>query len=275
MILAQLTDTHVTGPSNDEPLYVDNNGRLALAVKALNAEAPRPDAIIATGDLANWGRTDEYEALIDLLTPLRIPILPLGGNHDERSRFRAAFDGFAGLHPTLRWADSDHVSWTAEIGDVTVIGLDSNIPDEAGARFDADRRAWLEAALASTDGPTVLALHHPPFTTGIGWMDRSGFDGLADLVAVLDRHRARTGRGVERILCGHLHRPITTQVAGATTQTGLSTIQHVNLSLDPDAPIELINDPAGYLLHWYENGTWVCHTRYIDTGADPYVPHWA
>lgn len=267
MLLAQLTDTHVTGPSNNEVLYVDNNGRLSEAVDSLNAERPRPAVVLATGDLTNWGRIDEYEVLASLLGRLDRPLLVLPGNHDHRGLLRSTF-------PDTPWVDAEHASWATTIEGVRVIGLDSTIPGKPGAAFDDQRERWLSAELDRIDGPTVLALHHPPFRTGIRWMDAAGFVGLDRLISLLAA-KALGGRAVTRIVCGHLHRPISSVVAGIPAQVGLSTVQHVGLDLDPDAGVSLINDPVGYLLHHFEGDTWVTHTRYIATGEAPYTPHWA
>ena len=47
-----------------------------------------------------------------------------------------------------------------------------------------------------------MAMHHPPFTTIIGHMDKIGMQaGLERLKAIISRHP-----NVERIICGHLHR---------------------------------------------------------------------
>lgn len=265
-ILAQLTDTHVLDPRSDETRYVDNNGRLAEAVVALNAETPRPDAVVATGDLVNWGHQPEYDQLMELLEPLEVPVLALPGNHDDRTRLKAAF-------PSTPWIDGEHASWQTTVGTVNVIGLDSTIPGQPGAEFDANRERWLSDVLADidhSDGPAVLALHHPPFTTGIGWMDDSGFIGLDRLVAMLSAHG-----GIDRVICGHLHRPISSVVSGISAQVGLSTIHHIGLDLRPGAPITLIKDPAGYMLHQFSGSHCVTHTRYIATGEQPFTPDWA
>jgi 3',5'-cyclic-AMP phosphodiesterase len=267
VLLAHLTDTHVVGPSNEEHLYVDNNGRLATAVNALNAEDPRPDVVVATGDLANWGSADEYEMLARLMNGLRLPVLALPGNHDHRERLRSTF-------PSTPWADAAHASWATTVEGVRLIGLDTTIPGKPGAEFDEERSRWLANELDQVDGPCVLAMHHPPFLSGIRWMDDAGFLGLERLSALLEE-KDRNGHGVCRIICGHLHRPISSTVAGIPAQVGLSTVQHVGLDLSPDAGVTLVNDPAGYLLHWLSDGRWVTHTRYIDTGEAPYVPHWA
>ncbi len=262
-LIAQLTDTHVVDPASDEHLFVDNNGRLAEAVARINAEQPAPHAVLITGDLANWGQPGEYAALKALLEPLVAPVLVIPGNHDDRDRTRTLF-------PELPWAEGDHASWVVTIGDVRLVGLDSTKRGHGGGEFDEERERWLRSVLSEPfDGPTVLAMHHPPFASGIDWMDAAGFDGLDQLAQVLSDHP------VERILCGHLHRPMHSTIAGVSATVGLSTIQHVALDLEPAAVVSLINDPVGYHLHAFDGTGIVSHTRYIATGEEAYVPDWA
>ena len=82
LLIAQLTDPHVVVPGTDEELFVDNNERLAGAVRQVNQESPQMSAVLATGDLTNWGHPAEYEALASLLEPLAVPVLAIPGNHD-------------------------------------------------------------------------------------------------------------------------------------------------------------------------------------------------
>lgn len=264
MLLAQLTDTHVLDPASDTERFVDNNERLAMAVAGLNAENVRPDAVLATGDLTDTGSELEMGLLAELLAPLEIPLLPLPGNHDRRDTFRATFD--------MPWATEDsHLGWVVELDGLTVIGLDTLIPGSHGGRVDDERLAWLEQALDDVgDRPVAIAMHHPPFASGIGWMDKMGLDGR-------DRFAELVGRypNVGRIFCGHIHRPLVSSVGGAVATVCLSTVQHVQLDLAPAADVAVIRDPVGYQLHQFDGVGWVTHNRYIDTGEDPIAPAWA
>jgi len=189
--------------------------------------------------------------------------LALPGNHDDRAQIRAAFD--------MPWAADDNLSWVVDIDGHAIIGLDTTVPNAHYGDFDAPRQEWLADALARTaPKPTVIAMHHPPFASGIRWMDGSMLRN-ADLFAEMVASSAH----LTRIFCGHLHRPITTTVGGVLTSAGPSTVHHVMLDLSETAPIELICDPTGYQLHSFDGSSWVSHIRYIDTGAEPIRPPWA
>jgi 3',5'-cyclic AMP phosphodiesterase CpdA len=138
MLLAQVSDTHVLDPASDEERWVDNNGRLAEAVRALNDERPRPEVVLATGDLTNNAEPGELAELVRLLAPLEIPLLVLPGNHDARDGLRATFD--------MPWASEDHLSWTVQLGPLRLIGLDTLVPGKAHGELDPEREEWLRRA---------------------------------------------------------------------------------------------------------------------------------
>ncbi|MEM1334314.1 MAG: metallophosphoesterase, partial [Actinomycetota bacterium] len=198
VLIGQLTDTHVVADgvtAADTTTGIDNNGRLRSAVASILAEPAPLDAVVVTGDLVNDARVEEYDTAVELLAPLaaqRGPgtpasvgnrLLPIPGNHDRPGELRRRF-------PNVPWADTEHTSWVTDVGGVRLIGLDSTRVRagvvEHGGAVDADRLDWLDRVLGiAHDGPTVLAMHHPPFASGIWWMDRWGFEGLDLLAEVL------------------------------------------------------------------------------------------
>ena len=265
MLLAHLSDSHVLDPDGETDNHLlDNNHRLGLAVERICRETVPPRAVLATGDMTDHGTETEIGILLDLLAPLPGPILALPGNHDTRPLFMEAFD--------LPWASPDNLSWVVDIDDLRIVGLDTIIPQRHGGLLDDERREWLVTALdEASDRRVMIAMHHPPFLSGIGWMDEMTLDRREAFA------KAVSGRpNVERIVCGHLHRPMVTTVAGVTTTVAPSTAQHIELDLADGAPVGVITDPGGYHLHHHSDGRWVSHIRYIGTGAEPRViPSWA
>ena len=97
--------------------------------------------------------------------------------------------------------------------------------------------------------PTLVALHHPPFHTGIGHMDAQGLREPQALEAVIAKHGH-----VERVLCGHLHRSITHRFGGTIASTCPSPAHQVALDLADDAPSRFVMEPPGFQLHLWEEG---------------------
>jgi 3',5'-cyclic-AMP phosphodiesterase len=261
MLIAQISDPHIKAPGRLAYRRVDTEAALVRVVETLNALDPAPDAIVLTGDLVDGGRDEEYDHLLDLIRPLRAPLFPIPGNHDDRAAFARAFPEVA-----RRAGGGRFLHYAVEDGPVRLIGLDTVVPGAGGGALCAERLAWLDARLAEQpERPTVVFQHHPPFPTGIGHMDRIGLADASAEAEVIRRHPQ-----VERVLCGHLHRPIQARWAGTLASTAPGTSHQVALDLRPDAPSAFRLEPVGIELHRWTDGRLVSHTAYVGTFEGPH-----
>jgi 3',5'-cyclic AMP phosphodiesterase CpdA len=175
--------------------------------------------IAAPGDIGDSGsRLNETAAAIDRLTgargwdvlwllgdnvypngdPARIPdtvfapfapvldrgtrLLAIVGNHDVKEGHGPAQMKALGM-PGL-W-------WSTTIGDVLLVGLDSNTPD------DPKQRAWLEATLARSDARwKIVSLHQSPYSAGY---QGSSMAARRSFTPIFRRY------GVQLVLSGHDH----------------------------------------------------------------------
>ena len=264
MLIAQISDTHILAPSklyparvlvplpNAERVYAefDTAASLARAVTQLNAAVPRPDITVVTGDLVENGEPVQYEHLLALLAPLRMPVFVIPGNHDSREPLREALRG-AGYFPA-----QGYLQYTVEGYPLRIIALDTLVAGRHDGMLCAERLAWLDTTLAAQpDRPTIILMHHPPFPTAITYMDKYGLDNAAGFAEVVARHPQ-----VERILCGHLHRAIDRRFAGTVAGTAPATAHQIRLNLCPDAPLSFVAEPPGYQLHLWQDGALVTHT---------------
>src|SRR5215831_14302117 len=92
MLIAQITDTHISTPGSRNDTHFRTAEHLERAVRHVNGLAPRPDVLLATGDLVERGQIDEYGRLRELLQPLHMPVYLIPGNHDDRENLRRVFD---------------------------------------------------------------------------------------------------------------------------------------------------------------------------------------
>jgi 3',5'-cyclic-AMP phosphodiesterase len=254
MLIAQITDTHITRPGELAYGAVDTAGCLECAVAALGALAPPPDLVVVTGDLVDRGEAEEYALLRELIAPLRVPVFVIPGNHDARETLRAAFGGDGYLPP------DGFLHYAVEDWPLRLVALDTLVPGEVGGTLCEERLLWLDRTLgAAPERPTVVMMHHPPFATGIDPMDRMGYRETAAFAAIVARNPQ-----IERILCGHLHRAIDRRFAGTVAGTAPSTAHQVALELDAAAPLAFVFEPPGYQLHlWREGAGLVTHTAVI------------
>ncbi|MGE3171293.1 MAG: metallophosphoesterase [Planctomycetota bacterium] len=176
--------------------------------------ADRADVVLMLGDNAYPDGTDaQYQAAVFDMYPEELRntfTWSTLGNHDQRSASSATqsgvyydvFDlptaGQAGGLPS-----GTEAYYAFDRGHVHFVCLDSQ---------DSDRTAggamlqWLQADLASTSAPFVVAFfHHPPYTKGTHDSDNTGdsgarmYDMRRNALPILEQH------GVDLVLSGHSH----------------------------------------------------------------------
>jgi 3',5'-cyclic-AMP phosphodiesterase len=213
---------------------------------------------LLTGDLTAGGDPEDYARLAALLREeLAVPLHVLPGNHDERAALRDHFDvGGQGAEP---------IQYPIELDGLRVLMLDTTIPGgESAGDLDGERLDWIERELAARpDLPTVLAMHHPPFLTGLPGMDRYALaaearDSIARLVAA---HPHVCGT-----IAGHVHKTMTTIVGGRPSMTAAST--YCQLQLDFEKPsLAMVPEPVGFALHQLVEGRLVSYARTLPVTA--------
>lgn len=239
-VLAQISDMHLmTGPRVDAAgRQFDHAAQLRQAFEAMREF--KPDAILATGDLVNDARPDEYEVLAEALRDPPAPLYVLPGNHDDRALLREAL-------PDHRYLPrGENLSYTIDEYPVRLVCLDQITPGETYGVFTDELAEWLDVSLASN--PTkqsLIALHHPPFPTHDKLFDQIGLHDADRFASVLDRRPQAV-----RIVCGHHHRAGIGQVGETPVIVAPSTAWTYSLSLRPDQPVARITgERPGWALH--------------------------
>lgn len=256
MIIAQITDAHMTLPG--VLLFGDYDPAAALrrTLAALAAQSPRPDLVLFTGDVTENGLPGQYAAAREILDGFELPLAVIPGNHDRREAFAAAFAdarAIVGAGPFLHLALED---WPLRL-----IGLDTLAgPGESRGLLCEARLDWIAARLAEDPRrDTVIFMHHPPFATGIGFMDSiacENGDQLAEIVAAHGR--------VLRVVCGHVHRPVHVGFGGTVASICPGIAYQVPLRFARTAPVEMLFQEPAFQLHVWTPGTGlVTHTDYL------------
>lgn len=253
MLIAQLTDLHI---GTDDDIGAEANyARLLMVFERLSRLRRKPDAVICTGDLTETGSVAAYKLLKRMLDRAGLDVLPVMGNHDRVANFKRVFgrmhfnDGFC--------------QYTRDIGPVRLVVTDTH--DEAihGGEFCDDRAEWLDRTLADAgDQPVLVALHHPPFNTGIDWMGARANDEpwIEQIASVVRRYP-----NVKKIISGHIHRQIERPFAGTQVFVSSATAAEVDLELAPITSSEadgrplIIDEPPGFALHWWDGAEFVSY----------------
>jgi 3',5'-cyclic AMP phosphodiesterase CpdA len=97
MIIAQISDTHVTDIDQGVDCRYETAMHFQGALKHISSLPVTPDVVLITGDCVDEGRVTEYQRFVELLRPLNIPVYVIPGNHDHRDHMRDVF-GEQGSH---------------------------------------------------------------------------------------------------------------------------------------------------------------------------------
>lgn len=265
MLIAQITDCHVVAPGELVADRVDSAASLEQAVRHIEALASPPDLVVATGDLVNDARPDQYDRFQEIVADLTAPLVPVPGNHDDRDELRSRFPEVLPVG-----GPNDPIDHVLDLGALRLVFLDTLVRGRVGGAIDDQQLAWLDAVLVDAPHrPTIVFQHHPPFVTGIGFMDRDAFVGGDAYAEVLARHPQ-----VELVSCGHLHRSIVNRFGGTVACTWPSTCVTLDLGLG-DAPIRYTDEPNGYALHRWDPDLGV-RSHLVPLGThDRWSPSWA
>ncbi len=263
MLICQITDLHVRPFGMACSRVSETNAMTERALRAIAEFRPTPDVVVITGDLTECGRDDEYDMIAEMLRRiLKMPVYAIPGNHDRRDKFRTKLAYLPGVT-----SDPHFVQYAVEEHPVRLVMLDSVVPGAGHGLLCEDRLRFLDETLAAQPHkPTIVALHHPPFLCGIGHMDAINLRNAEAFAAVIARHPQ-----VERILCGHHHRPVVARVAHAIATIAPSVSHQVEMTLDPDDPGAMVLEPPAFQLHrWTPVDGIVSHTVLVEKFPGPF-----
>jgi 3',5'-cyclic-AMP phosphodiesterase len=245
MLIAQISDTHLRGDGTPMHDNINPAETLADCIAHINRLHPRPDVVLATGDLVDRGLSDDYAVLRPILDRLQMPVYVIPGNHDDRTAMRDAF-GERDYLPN----DRAFLQYTIEHYPLRLIGLDTLLAGKVHGGLCQDRRRWLVERLAEQqEKPTVVFMHHPPFASGIHFLDEPVFEGAQEVSEIIRAHPQ-----VRQVLCGHIHRAIHLNWAGTCAAVAPSTVYQMNLAFDPTRTFDPSNDPPAISLYRWHDG---------------------
>lgn len=216
---AVLADLHFM-PEGRLLYGIDPRGRLDAALALLARDHAGLGALVLLGDLAHRGEVESYRALAQALAGVEVPVIPMMGNHDQRSVFLGEYSQSAPRQDGF-------VQSVVELARCTLVTLDTldEGRGDAGGRLCPERLLFLRDALrdARSDKPVYCFLHHPPFATGSPAYDAIALDEPEALLRIFDA----AGRRPDHMLCGHVHQTINGSWHGIPVSTQRSLVHQL------------------------------------------------
>ncbi|MGK7651852.1 hypothetical protein ACSQ76_05325 [Roseovarius sp. B08] len=158
------------------------------------------------------------------------------------------------------------VQWVRDFGPFSVIGLDTLLEGAHHGALCDEGMEFLDTALSAIgDQSAVVATHHPFMHAGIPAMDADNLRNGAAMMARLEAHP-----GPVRMISGHVHRAMTTQIGRVTCQIAPATCHAVLTDHRPVADPRLMLEPGAVMVHrWLDRPRAGLVSDVIPTGLFP------
>ena len=246
-LLIQITDTHIIPPG--ELLYgsTDTAAHLEDAVGQINRIRPKPDVVLITGDLVDSPDELSYQHFIELIKPLEIPAYVIPGNHDNPQLMLKVFADT----PYFPVSD-DTFQYGIENLPCRILALNSHAEGTELAEFDERRLSWLQEQLGRSVKPVLIAIHHPPMTTGIEFFDLGGLEWIRGFKSVLAGYPQ-----VKLVICGHCHTDISSRIGQIPVYMAPATAYQLIAARGMDIAPSTVGVAAPPVLHQFINGDFV------------------
>ena len=257
MLIAQITDTHIRPKGKLLHHMVHTARYLRRCVAQIEALDPRPDVVVATGDLVDRGKAKEYRRFRKIVSDFSMPVFLVPGNHDVRAGLREHFAD----HPYL--PPRGPICYAIDTLPMRLIGLDSTRAKHPGGELDDARLDWFEAALAlAPRRPTFVFMHHPPVALGVAPVDAHGFGNLERFTSIVARNPQ-----IVRIACGHVHRHAAARIGATTAISAPSTSHQLVLARTDFGVYGVRLEAPAFALHAWDGREMRTTTRTIETIA--------
>lgn len=194
MRIVHLADFHLPGSPNKTLHGVDPYANLAQAVAVIRKQVPAPDLVVIGGDLLEDGEHASYQAVLDGFKDLQVPVHAVLGNHDSLAGFRKT------AQPPRGPEFPGYYSF--DLKGVHFVMLYSACPGKEFGRLEERQLLWLNEDLhRSSLKPVLVFLHHPPFDTGIGWLDKLKLANAEGFWEIIPPY----ARNILGVFAAHLH----------------------------------------------------------------------
>ena len=246
-LLVQITDTHVVERGTLLYGQADTARHLAETVSQINAMHPRPDLVLITGDLVEHPGPVTYSHFRDLIAPLKMPVYLMPGNHDDPEVMSEYFSDtpmFPASGPTYQYV--------IEGPDFRILAMNSHYDNSELPHLGPRRLQWMEEQLNASDQPTLVAIHHPPMKTGVGFIDMVGEQWYLGLRDVVERHPQ-----ILKIICGHGHLDLNGMMGRVPVQMVGSIAHQLIAARVVDIAPSFDNVPVPPMLHHWFDGNLV------------------
>jgi Icc protein len=261
MRIVHLADLHLTGSPGKLTHGVDPHANLAAAVAAIRKQVPAPDLVVLGGDLLEDGEHSSYQAVLDLFKDLQVPVQVVFGNHDSLAGFRKT------AQPQRGPEFPGYYSF--DLKGVHFAMLYTACSGKEYGRLEEKQLLWLNEDLhRSSQKPVLVFMHHPPFDTGVGWLDKLRLANAREFWEIIPPY----ARNILGVFAAHLHLQHTCLHRGVVAASCPAV--SFQFSGNADSPRGgLSEEPPGFNLIDLAGGSLALRTVRFSTSRPTAEPH--
>lgn len=228
--IAQLSDIHC-GTLTFEA------GLLRSTIDRVNRM--RPDVAVVVGDLTAFGFEWQFEEAADWIGQIEAPTLVVQGNHDARNLGHLHFQRLFGERfSSKRIAFDEQRAQRLGATGVTVVGVDSSVPDLNEGHIGREWYGWIRKQYTEPDDVNIFVMHHHLISIPGTGRERNIVTDAGDLLEVL------VETNVDVVLSGHKHVPFFYGINGMfVVNSGTASTRRVR-GLTPPSFNEIVVDAA-------------------------------
>lgn len=247
--LVQVTDPHLRASEEGTLLGLETQASLSLIWEKIRQQKPNPDAIIATGDIAQDSSAAAYSRFVSQLQDFNIPARWCPGNHDLPERMAEAATGTSFSDRYL------------DLGVWGIILLDSTQRGQVGGEFNESELVLAEELIDRySDQHLMICCHHQPIPMHSAWIDEQQIKNGDLLVNMLKRKSQ-----VKALVWGHVHQDSDRDLGSfRAISTPSTSVQFTPFSDEFDIDHE---DPGFRWFDLHADGTFVTGVERL-TGVD-------
>jgi len=184
-VIAHISDLHISKSTFEDEVFFK-------AVDEINDLSP--DFILLTGDITNNGYYSEFQKAMEYFKNFKPPLYAVPGNHDAR---HVGYEVFEELIGQRKWV-------LREYKDLTILGLDSSVPDLNNGHIGRPQQTWMEDEFdkcLKESTFSIVAMHHHVIPVPKTGRERNVLSDAGDILqSVIDYN-------IGMVLCGHKHVP--------------------------------------------------------------------
>ncbi len=192
--VVQISDCHLFTDPDAELRGVRPHHQVQRALQHVREHEPGCDVLVISGDLAHDEQRPTYVVLREMIGDWvpRCRIIP--GNHDHRESMHDVF-------AEIVTPGQQEVCFEQQLPGWRILGLDTHIPGEVPGEIGDAQCQWAHDQLsAAPDCPTLVFMHHPPFSVETPWLDKIGLRNADRFLELL-----KPFPQVRIVCCGHVH----------------------------------------------------------------------